>query len=195
MDIEGPELESLTHRLSECPAEFLGEPGSTSGEGIDVAAIVCDHFRAMGVMPHELVDVKRLQAGRGGVAGNRLKLISVATWLLHADELRSQPELAARMWSCLAAGLDRLASVVRADAVVNDPDRREELVRLCLKELGLRPRGETLAQASDRLTALDSVERTEVIKKTRAAEARAQQVRQTMARRAAEEAAAKASRE
>ena len=78
---------------------------------------------------------------------------------------------------------------------VTDPDRREELARFCLAELGLRPQGESVAQAKDRLTSLDSLERVRVLRDTQAAEARAQEVRQMMARRAAEEAAAKETRE
>jgi hypothetical protein len=95
----------------------------------------------------------------------------------------------------LSQGLETLAAAIRAESVVADPDRREELVLFCLKSLGLRPQGETEAQAADRLTALDSVERSRVVRETREAEARAREVRQMMARRAAEEAAAKASRE
>jgi hypothetical protein len=192
---EGPWLESLTHVLSECPAEFLEQPRSDKSGRIDVAAIVCDHFRAMGRSPHGLVDLKRLQPAGEPAAENRLKMISVATWLFHADGLIRRAELAGKMWSLLSEGLDQLSTVVRAESVVTDPDRREEFVRLCLKQLGLRPKGETLLQAADRLTALDSVERTAVVRQTREAEERARKVRQMMARRAAEEAAAKASRE
>lgn len=195
MEVEGPELESLTHRLSECPPEFLAEPGSPRRGQIDVAAIVCDHFRAMGYPPHELGDPQRLWTARDQAGVKRLKMVSVATWLLHADSLCGQRELAAKMWALLAQGLDQFAAVVRAESAVSDPDRREELVRLCLKALAMRPQGETPAQAADRLTALDSVERMEVVKHARKAESRAREVRQQMARRAAEEAAAKPSRE
>jgi hypothetical protein len=85
--------------------------------------------------------------------------------------------------------LNDLATVLRPEAVVTDPDRREEFVRLCLKHLGLRPSGETLAQAADRLTTLDSVERDGVIRKTRDAEARARAIREKMAEEAARAAA------
>ncbi len=194
MDAEGPELELLTHWMTDCPSEFLAEPGSGEGQ-IDVVAIVCDHFRSMGHFPHELVDSARLAAGRSQTEINRLKLISLATWLLHCGALRSQIGLVKEMNELLSTRLDELALVVRAETVVNDADRREEFVRHCLKQLGLRPQGETSSQAADRLTALDSVERSEVVKKTRAAESRAREVREMMARRAAEEAAAKVSRE
>jgi hypothetical protein len=92
-------------------------------------------------------------------------------------------------------GLNAIAAVVKADAIVTDPDRREEFVRLCFRFLGLRPKGETIAQASDRLASLDSVERDRVIRQVRDAESRAREVREMMARRTTEEAAAKATRE
>ncbi len=77
----------------------------------------------------------------------------------------------------------------------SDPDRREELSRLCLRALNLRPAGETAAQAQDRLTTLNTVERQHVIAAARAAEERARQIREAMAKQAAEEAADKWSRE
>jgi hypothetical protein len=85
--------------------------------------------------------------------------------------------------------------VVDAERFVTDPERREELVRHCLAKLALRPRGETDEQANDRRTSLDSVERRRIIEATRAAEERAREVREALVRKAAEEAAAKATRE
>ena len=78
---------------------------------------------------------------------------------------------------------------------MTDGDRREELVRLCLSELGIRPAGETVDEATDRLNTLDSVERVNVVRKTRKAEARARKIREEMARKRAEEAAARYSPE
>ena len=95
----------------------------------------------------------------------------------------------------LATGLDELAEVAQAGQLVADADRREELARLCLKSLGLRPAGESVAQAEDRLSTLDSVERSRVIREARAAEERARKIREEMARKAAEEAAAVYGRE
>lgn len=195
MEREGPLLESLTHRLSECPAEFLADPSAQGPGTIDVAAIVCDHFRALGLPPGDARRLALLQPAQSAAMANRLRLIAITTWLLYDDELRTRPELGEPMWKLLTEDLNPLANVVRAENVVTDPDRREELVRFCLRQLGLLPRGETAAQAADRLTALDSVERERVVRQTREAEARAREVRQMMARRAAEEAAAKVSRE
>jgi hypothetical protein len=195
MENEGPLLESLTRRLADCPAEFLLEPRVGDQGTIDIAALVCDLARAMQAVPPTRIAVAPLGIATDAVDVNRLKLIAVAVWLLNDPWFLARPELSAKTQTLLSQGFDRIARVVKAETAVADPDRREELARLCLHGLGLRPLGETAAQAADRLTSLDSVERDRVIRQMRDSEARAREVREMMARRAAEEAAAKASRE
>lgn len=183
----GPQLDPLLHRLAECPEEFLSPP-----QHIDVAALACDHFRALG-LPIPAVRQRRSIAVAPAAAQS---LMSVVLWLLHDEWFLARPELANATIELLQSdGLRRLASLVRAEEFVNDADRREELVRLCLKALGFKPAGESDAQAADRLTTLDSVERDRVIRDTRSAEARARQVREAMARKRAAEAAARYSPE
>jgi hypothetical protein len=190
MTVEGPALESFTHRLSECPAEFLLPPGT-----IDIGAILADHFRAMQNDPAMLNISATISAAttRGGT--NLLSLMAVTTWILHDHFFLSDYSRAPAMWLLLQSGLDRLSQVVTAEHAVRDPDRREELVRVILAALNLRPAGETEPQAADRLTTLDSVVRTKVITQTRDAEARARQIRQKMAEDAAKAAAARYSPE
>ena len=186
MELEGPMLESLTHRLAECPPEFLLAPRIGNEGIIDIPALVADHFRALERRAPGAADLAPLITS-GATAC--LRLIAIATWLLHDPWFLAKPDLAAKTWQLFSKGLNDLATVVRPEAVVTDPDRREEFVRLCLKHLGLRPKGETLAQAADRLTTLDSVERDGVIRKTREAEARARAIREKMAEEAAKAAA------
>lgn len=183
----GPPLEPLLHRLAECPVDFL-----LPSTEIDVVALACDHFRAI---QQPIPDPQRRRA-LAELPHEVQTLGSILLWLLRDDWFQSRPELAERTKKfLLAESIARLSKLVRAEAIINDSDRREELVRLCLKELGLTPEGETEAQAADRLTTLDSVERDQVIRKTRAAEARAREVREAMARKRAEEAAARYSPE
>ena len=59
MEHEGPTLEYLSHRLSECPGEFLAEPRDGGRGTINVTAIVCDQMRAFGIDPQHL-DLERL---------------------------------------------------------------------------------------------------------------------------------------
>jgi hypothetical protein len=192
---EGPHLDSLTHRLSECPPEFLLEPRVRAKGTIDVAAIVCDLLRRLktdGPLDHEAYIANSI----GSFALPRQQLIAIVAWLMHDSWFLDRPQFAPGVRQLiLSSKLADLSNMVRSETVVGDPDRREELVRVCLSALGLRPRGESIAQATDRLNTLDSVERKRVVEKTRAAEARARQIREAMARPAAQEAAARYSPE
>lgn len=95
----------------------------------------------------------------------------------------------------LKAGLDALSKLVDADQLVLDPDRREELIRLCLKMIDVLPEGETKAQAADRLGALDSVERQKVIRATQEKLEHARQLKKAMEAKRAAEAASRYNRE
>ncbi len=195
MKEQGPLLEALTHRLAECPPAFLLKPKrADNAQGIDVPAIVADHFRAIGGWMPPQPELARLTELSAKSAVNHLRLIAITTYLLHDDFFRSLPNLAPAMWTSLLE-IANLADVVRAEDVVHDPDRREELVRVCLKCLGLRPMGETVEQAADRLNTLDSAERLKVMRQTREAEARARKIREQMAAEAARAAAARYSPE
>jgi hypothetical protein len=186
MSQPGPQLDRLLRRLADCPPDFLLPPGE-----LDLTALACDHLRALG-RPIPPADRRRDLAS----AGESNRLIPIVLWLLRDEWFLARTDLAEATWQMLlSAWLGRLAALVSADAAINDPDRREELARLCLAELGLRPDGESVAQAADRRTTLDSVERDRVIRATRTAEARAREIREAMARKRAEEAAARYSPE
>lgn len=195
MNQPGPELELLTHHLAECPPEFLLEPRHGDSGNIDVPAIVGDHFRRL--LGGELTDEARecVEAVRALFSDDQ-RAVAIVVWLLHDPWFLERPQFAGEVCRLLvSANLGRLAGLVPPEKLVGDPDRREELVRVCLSALGLRPFGETIAQATDRLTTLDSIERDRVVRKTRAAEERARKIREQMAKKAAQEAAARYSPE
>src|SRR5687768_3364637 len=126
MDDEGPQLEAMTHRLSECPAEFLGKPRAANAAGtVDVPAVVCDLARAMGATPNAAEAAGRFApAGPTPAAENWLRLVCVAAWLLYDDWFLSRgPRLAPAAWDLLGKRLTALANVVRAEQAVGDPDR------------------------------------------------------------------------
>jgi hypothetical protein len=91
--------------------------------------------------------------------------------------------------------LKNLANTVEAREFVQDMERREELIRVCLHALKLYLEGENRSLARDRLNALDSIERKRLMAKSRAAQERARKLREAMARQKAEEAASKMYRE
>ena len=179
-----PQLAALTHRLSETPAEFL------QGDVIDVTAIVCDQLRSMGA------DLPMSPATLfGNVNAAERGMLCLAAWLLHDDWFIARRHLAVAMVDLFSQGFASLAEWVRPADVVKDADRCEEFVRVCLKKLKLQPQGETVEQAADRLNALDSVERVRVARQMRDAEARGRKIREAMASKAAQAAAARMSPE
>lgn len=186
MQSEGPQLETLTHRLSECPDDFLLPPVGPKTGVIHVHVLASDHFRALGIEPVKI----ELSGG-----DRHQSLVALAVWMLHDDWFLKRPDLAALTQTLFRDSLAKLSLVVTAEQCVRDPDRREEFSRHCLAQLNLRPQGETIEQAVDRYNTLDSTERDRVMRDMRAAEARARQVREKMAKRAAAEAAAKTTRE
>ncbi len=192
MTDEGPPIEALTRRLAECPPEFLAAPRVGGIGAVHVDALISDLTRDLG----SAIGAKQAARFRG-VGPDRawLEVVLVASWLLHDSWFRERRRFAAQAYVFLAEGLAALARLVPAGRLVSDPERREELARLALRALGLRPAGETAAQAEDRLTTLSSVERQRVVREARAVEERARQIREAMARKAAEEAAARYSPE
>lgn len=191
----GPLLETLTRRLAECPADFLAEPRLGQKGAVQVAAVVSDLIAELGGEALTQVQASVFAVKEADQQRNWLRLVLVACWLLHDPWFLQRQPIATSALKFLSEGLGSLAEWVKAPQCVSDPDRREELARLCLKALGVWPRGETPAQAQDRLNTLDSVERQRVIRAARQADARARAIREAMAQKAAQEAADKWTRE
>ncbi len=187
---EGPQLELLLRRMSACPPEFLETCEAVAG-GPQLAAIIADHLRSFG---SEQLTAKRklwLETIRDRPADRKQAVrywgvLGVATWLLHEEWFLQRPDLLELgcQWLCSDV-LVQLSELVRPELVISDPDRREELVRLCLRAHGLRPAGEANSQSNDRLNTLDSVERQRILAATAEAERRAREVREAMARKRA----------
>jgi hypothetical protein len=195
METEGPPLEALTRRLAECPAEFLAEPRIGAAGQVQVAAVVADLLRDLGGPLPSPAQAAVFQPRQARGSRNWLQLVLIACWLLHDPWLREQARYGPAAADFLTGGLTQLASLAQAQTFISDADRREELARLALRDLGLRPAGESVAQAQDRLATLNTAERNRVMAAARQAEERARKVREAMAKKAAEEAAAQYSRE
>ena len=195
MSQEGPLLESLTRRLAECPADFLAEPRIGAAGKVHVAAVVSDLVRDLGGEPLIRTQAIAFEPKDAKQHRNRLSLVLIAAWLLHDPLFVQHKRYADQAYDFLALGLSELSQLVKASLCVSDPDRREELARMCLKALDLRPAGETEAQAQDRYNTLNTAERQRVIQAAREAEQRAREIREALTRKEAEEAADKWSRE
>lgn len=194
MQAEGPLLETLTRRLAETPEDFLAEPRIGMSGRVYVAAVAGDLLRSLGA----IVDVTALSGLEGKDARqdrNRLSVALLLCWLLADDWFRQNKLASNALLELLSKGSIQLGAQVASRKFVTDPDRREELARFSLARLGLRPAGESVAQAQDRLTSLSSAERARVLQASRAAEERARAIREALARKAAQESADKFTRE
>lgn len=193
MNHEGPALERLLRRIAETPTGFLAEPRTRSGRGvIHVPAVVSDLFALHG---HVAPDLAMLTPGDLPASRRQGGLALLLCWLLADSELLARRPGAPALFALLTKGAEELSAQLAPSKYRDDPERREELARFALARIDLRPAGETLAQAQDRLSALNSAERTRVVAAARQAEARARAIREALARKAAQESADKYTRE
>lgn len=180
---EGPALEALQHRLADIPAEFLDKP--------EPAALLHDVLKLRGATPSGA----QLAAWRSRAGRENHSLLPVLGWLLAAPEFQSVALTPERLWQLLTQTAPQLAAQASVRKYLSDPDRREELLRLALADLDLRPAGESTNQAQDRLSSISSLERARVLEAAKAAEARAREIREALRRKAAQEGADKWARE
>ncbi len=190
----GPQLEVLLHRLAETPQDFLSEPKIRKKGIVYVPAVVQDLLDRL----DRRITAKELEVFEGENPTrdrNRLIVTLIFCWLLADDWFVQAKTSSVKVLSLLSEQAKDLANQIPAAKLINDPDRREELVRISLAHFGYRPEGETEAQAQDRLASLSSIERARILEASRAAEQRSREIREALRRKAAEESADKWTRE
>lgn len=190
----GPPLQTLIQRIAECPADFLDEPRLGNKGHLEVAALVNDCLRRAGYRA-SADDLWRFVGDNAGADRKHLQLTALCVWLLGADWFREARLDGLALLNLLRADMAELAQSSQVDQCLHDAERREEFARFALARLGCRPAGESEAQASDRLSALSSIERQRLLRESQAAERRAREIREALARKAAEESADKWTRE
>ncbi len=193
MNREGPALATLVRRLIDTPPDFLAEPKIGNKGVVHVDAVAGDVAALLG----GVVARARLKnfAANDANQRNRLAIALLACWLCAEPGFRVAGVIAEDMLNAIDALATELAPHATAGAYHADPDRREELARLVLARLNLRPAGESEAQARDRLISVSAAERNRMVEATRGAVARARAVREALVRKAAEESADKMWRE
>ncbi|MBM3966291.1 MAG: hypothetical protein FJ308_14690 [Planctomycetes bacterium] len=196
MNIPGPSLDSLIHRLGECPPEFL-ELTMEESRGTEILiAILGDTFMEYGEhnpwqAEDPFHDQLRHKPTDASVRRHR-GLLGVIAWLLFDEWFQQNASMASRAWPWMRGEeVLELSQLVRPELFTSDMDRREELVRVLLASMDVRPAGETIEQSRDRMATLDSVERSKVVQATKAAERRAREIRKAMAQKAALESASR----
>ena len=190
----GPTIESLTHRLADTPGEFLAEPRIQDAGTVSVAALVNDLCYLHGARA-PLAQLQGFIGTSPKADRNRLAVSMIAVWLLADEWFVAQRLAQADLLRVFSAALPDLIAANPAHKYVQDPDRREELVRVVLAQLNYRPADESIAQATDRLSSISGSERKRLLEASRAAEKRAREIRAALAKKKAEESADKWSRD
>jgi hypothetical protein len=191
-----PPLPEWLRWIAERPPSIDAAPEGFPDGRVRVRAVVADLHEALFDTPAEEPLLAGCVAGEPTRAErSRLGWILAAAHVLWHPAIRGGAPERERVVKLIVQELAALAAVVSPERLGDDEERREELVRLVLRAAQLSLPGESAADAEDRLRQVDSVERHRVIAAAAERERRAREVREAMARKAAEEAAAKVSRE
>jgi hypothetical protein len=187
-----PPLAEFLRWLADMPPAFLAAPAGFKGGTVRVDAVVADLLETLlGVLPPAGLLEACVPARTDRAERNRLRWVLAACHLLWHPELRRRRSPPEGLRQLLADDLAALAKVEPVESLLTEEERREELVRLTLRALGLRLPGESERESEDRLTQVDSVERQRVVREAAERERRSREVREALARKAAEEAAAR----
>jgi len=195
-----PPLGAWLRWVAERPPAFRGTPAGLPGGRVSVRAVVSDLVETLHGEPGEPPLLAAFDAAGGGAGAargeaSRLGWVLAACQVLWHPAVRAAPPAREALQQLLVEELAGVAAVAPVEALDRDEERREELVRRVLRAAALALPGESAAEAEDRLRQVDSVERHRVLRAASAREQRTREVREAMARKAAEEAAAKVSRE
>jgi hypothetical protein len=194
MNQAGPDLETLTRRLADTPPDFLDEPRVAGSGRVAVAALVND-LAGMHGGRATLEMLKGFEGQSARSDRNRLAVAMIGAWLLADPWFLAQRLDPVTVVQVLAEVVAEMAVATPAHRFTADVERREELARTMLARCGYRPAGEMPAQATDRLAAISATERRRLLEASRAAEQRAREIREALARKVAAESADKWTRD
>jgi len=135
---EGPPLESLLRRLTETPQDFLAEPRVGEKGQIAVSAVIGDVFRLYRLVP-DRVALELGAAEDNATERNRLAAILLLCWFVSDETFRGRTVSCDVLLTLFKETAGELAEQGTPAKFVYDPHRREELVRLALARLDLRP--------------------------------------------------------
>jgi hypothetical protein len=191
-----PPLAEWLHWVAAMPPALRALPEEFDGGTVRTQAVVCDLFETLFGSPADPVIVSACRPNDTGKRElNRMRWILAACHVLWHPHLRAAAGEKAEIERFIVQELAGLAAVASIDLLFREEERKEELVRRVLRASKCRLPGEGDKEAEDRLGQLDSVERHRVLAAAVTRERRAREVREAMARKAVEEAAAKVSRE
>ncbi len=187
-----PSLSELLSWVATMPPAFRAGATASASRATRVDAVVHDLLQTLtGRAP----PASLLEAFEAMDPPSTSDWVLRASWILWHPAFRRPRPAMAGLRKLLVWELPQVAAVVPVGALDGDQDRREELIRRVVRAAGRVLAGEDAQRAADRLAQVDALEHHRLMREAAEREERAREVREALARRAAEEAAAKVSRE
>ncbi|MFE6237421.1 hypothetical protein [Cellulosimicrobium sp. NPDC057862] len=189
--VEGPALADVVHRLADTPPDVLDHPVVVAAALVGDTADLLLGDGAVGVLrgpQRAAVEALCTHAPYAALAGT-------VCWLLRDEHLRAAPAFRAAatpgaLVRVVEQAVPSLALLRTPDDWLHAPTAREELARAVLRELGLRPAGESPEVAQDRWTAVSTAEQRRIAHEMAQEARRAEQLARELAEKRAKEAAA-----
>ena len=189
--VEGPALADVVHRLADTPPDVLDHPVVVAAALVGDTADLLAGDGAVGVLrgpQRAAVEALCTHAPYAALAGT-------VCWLLRDEHLRAAPAFRAAatpgaLVRVVEQAVPALALLRTPDDWLHAPTAREELARAVLRELGLRPAGESPEAAQDRWTAVSTAEQRRIAREMAQEARRAEQLARELAEKRAKEAAA-----
>ncbi|MBI3832371.1 MAG: hypothetical protein HY291_22800 [Planctomycetes bacterium] len=193
-----PPLAEFLRWLAEMPDAFRNEPYGFPQGRTRTSAVVHDLFETVAAARPGADFLRQFAAAKPNeLERNRLRWVLAACHLLWHPALRNRALKGVPLTALeklFLQDLAMLASVANVDGLFQVEERREELIRRAFETLGLRLPGESEAEARDRLTQVDSVERKRLMAEIAKRQEKLRK-EEEVRRKAQEEAASKGPRE
>ncbi|GED11514.1 hypothetical protein [Cellulosimicrobium cellulans] len=189
--VEGPALADVVHRLADTPPDVLDHPVVVAAALVGDTADLLAGDGAVGVLrgpQRAAVEALCTHAPYAALAGT-------VCWLVRDEHLRAAPAFRAAatpgaLVRVVEQAVPALALLRTPDDWLHAPAAREELARAVLRELGLRPAGESPEVAQDRWAAVSTAEQRRIAREMAQEARRAEQLARELAEKRAKEAAA-----
>lgn len=179
----------LCFHLRKCPPIFLQDSLLQNEDGIDTSAILTDLFRSVSgrflEVDFNLPKRRQLENQKA----NYLKSLHIACWLFSHPYFIGRNSLVPKIHEFLFNDLKPICDIVEFEKWIEDEERTEEMVRTGLFVCEIQPTGESIDEAIDKLSAISTIDRQEILKKSSQAMKRMMEIRKKMAEKKAQEAA------
>ncbi|PVY42361.1 hypothetical protein [Pontibacter virosus] len=183
------DIYTLFYHLKSCPEYFFKCPPLNRGAVPHTEVLLKDMYRKVhgdfSVQDAALPTLVNLWQ----YDENHLIAMQVGCWFFHHPFFAGKPDWVLGIDDFLNDELQSLSPYVQAREWVEEEDRVEEFIRLALRRCKVIPAGESALEAADRLEALDTLKRQDVLRGSQASYDRIREIRRKMAEQKAREAA------